>query len=203
MTIYYIGLGGDCSPAAVLRNLNLRPFALPFDWVVSSADTLCAAIFDKFSNYHDRLRVSHTNTAVVDAYGFTFPHDYPTIETAAVPTDEDTGPNETTLHPEWHTHIRTVQEKYRRRIDRFMALMTSPDPLIMVHRGSIHNVDKFKATFLACFNKTNIAYVVATTEQATAPDVFTCQPESNGDWNNKDIWAVALKAAADYLEMPK
>ena len=110
MTIYYIGLGSDCSPAAVFRNLNLRPFALPFDWVVSSADRICMAIRNRFNNYHDQLHVSHTNTAVVDKYGFVFPHDYPTIETTAVITDEDTGPNEATLHPEWFHHIKNVQE---------------------------------------------------------------------------------------------
>ena len=185
-----------------MRALNLRLFALPFDWVVSSPDLICTAIHDKFMSYHTNLSLIDSKTRVVDTYGFLFPHDYPTIETAAVPSDEDIGPTETTLHPEWHTHIRTVQEKYRRRIDRFMALLTSPDPLIIVHRGSVHNLEKFKALFLECFQKTNIAYVVATSEQSTSPDVFTCQPEVSGDWNNKDIWALALKAAADYLEKP-
>ena len=40
MDIHFITMGFDCSPASVLRNLNLRGFALPFDWVVSNINSL-------------------------------------------------------------------------------------------------------------------------------------------------------------------
>ena len=39
MSFNYLTIGQDCSPAAALRNLNLRDFALPFDWVVSNINT--------------------------------------------------------------------------------------------------------------------------------------------------------------------
>lgn len=199
MPIYYIGLGSDCSPAAALRNLNLRPFALPFDWVVSTTDRICLAIRNKFENYHDQLRISYTNTSVVDGYGFVFPHDYPTIETTDVPTDEEFGPNETTLHPEWFHHINYVQEKYIRRIERFIKLLSSSDPLIMLYRGTVNAIPMFRTTFLDCFQKTNIAYVVATSEESPAPDIFTCQPEAFGDWNNKHIWMTGIKSATEFI----
>ena len=40
MSYNYLTIGYDCSPAAALRNLNLREFALPFDWVVSNVTIL-------------------------------------------------------------------------------------------------------------------------------------------------------------------
>ena len=40
MSINYLTLGYDCSPAGALKNLNLREFALPFDWVVSNVTIL-------------------------------------------------------------------------------------------------------------------------------------------------------------------
>lgn len=32
----FVSLGYDCSPAFALRDLSLRPYALPFDWVQSN-----------------------------------------------------------------------------------------------------------------------------------------------------------------------
>lgn len=40
MFFNYLTIGYDCSPATALRNLNLREFALPFDWIVSKISSL-------------------------------------------------------------------------------------------------------------------------------------------------------------------
>jgi hypothetical protein len=32
----FISIGYDCSPAAALRVLNYRNFALPFDWIITN-----------------------------------------------------------------------------------------------------------------------------------------------------------------------
>ena len=203
MTIHYISLGYDCSPANLLRDLDLRPFALPFDWVVSIPEYIAAAVRDKFSSYHKNLSLIESKTRVVDAYGFLFPHDYPTIKDNTIPICDEDVPVENIIHPDWAQHSEKIQEKYKRRIDRFNTLLLSPDPLIMVCRyQDVRRLSHLRAAFSDCYNKTNIAYVVATSEQSISPDVFTCQPEVGGDWNNKDIWALALKAAADYLEKP-
>lgn len=42
MSFNYLTIGNDCSPAAALKNLNLREFTLPFDWVVSNINGLQA-----------------------------------------------------------------------------------------------------------------------------------------------------------------
>ena len=48
MSINYLTLGYDCSPAGALKNLNLREFALPFDWVVSNVSILNNCFEDNF-----------------------------------------------------------------------------------------------------------------------------------------------------------
>lgn len=51
----YITIGRDCSPAAALRNLNIREFALPFDWIVSSISSIQECIEDHFEKFHSNL----------------------------------------------------------------------------------------------------------------------------------------------------
>ena len=80
MEISYIGLGSCCSPAAALRGLQLRNYALPFDWVVSSISALQTCIMDDFKSYHTHLYITNKRTRIIDKYGFEFPHDYPTID---------------------------------------------------------------------------------------------------------------------------
>ena len=77
MSINYMSLGYDCSPAATLKNLNIRDEALPFDWVVSNLQILITCIEDKFNSYHKNLRFNQRKTRLIDSYGFQFPHDYP------------------------------------------------------------------------------------------------------------------------------
>ena len=44
----FLTIGYDCSPAAALRELNLRNEALPFDWVVSNISSLEKCFQDNF-----------------------------------------------------------------------------------------------------------------------------------------------------------
>ena len=37
---HFLTLGYDCSPAGALREMGLREYALPFDWVVSTISSL-------------------------------------------------------------------------------------------------------------------------------------------------------------------
>ena len=78
--MYYIALGSDCSPAAALRNLNLREEAMPFDWCQTSVPQILDCIHDNFSNFHKNLKFNNTKTRVIDSYGIEFPHDYPFID---------------------------------------------------------------------------------------------------------------------------
>ena len=72
MTINYITLGSDCSTASALRTLELRDFALPFDWIVSSKISLINCINDDFKCFHSDLRFNKKKTRLIDKYGFEF-----------------------------------------------------------------------------------------------------------------------------------
>ena len=64
----YISLGFDCSPAAALRGLNLREFALPFDWVRMKVDILIRCLKDDFKNFHKNLKFNYNKKMLVDHY---------------------------------------------------------------------------------------------------------------------------------------
>ena len=75
MSYHYITVGGDCSPAAALRNLQLREFALPFDWIVSTVSMLEHCFRTKFDLFHRYVALDVTKTRVIDPFGSQFPHD--------------------------------------------------------------------------------------------------------------------------------
>jgi hypothetical protein len=52
---HFLTLGHDCSPAAALRNLDLREQALPFDWVVSNVTSIHKCVEENFSRFHINL----------------------------------------------------------------------------------------------------------------------------------------------------
>jgi hypothetical protein len=125
MDVQFITLGTTCVPAAALRNLNLRQFALPFDWVNFNAQKLCAIIQNNFEGYHNNLRAGPTQ--IVDGYGVIFPHDYPTVEKQVLTIDEEAdigGIPERAILPGWEAHVGAVREKYARLIERFHSLMS-------------------------------------------------------------------------------
>ena len=117
----YITIGSDCSPAAALKNLNLRKYALPFDWVVTNTDGLSKCFEDNFSNFHTNLSFNHNKKRLIDEYGFEFPHDYPLMDNIH-DTDDNTGEGlfaeEDGKHitDDWRNYYNTIKEKYNRRI---------------------------------------------------------------------------------------
>jgi hypothetical protein len=194
--ICYISIGSECSSAAALRNLQLRNFALPFDWVVTSPIAFTKCIMDDFHLFHKQLQ-KYNQSRIIDAYGILYPHDYPTVE-ARVPNPDGTY-TEKPLAADWANYSGPVVEKYERRITRFLNLMNGPQPLVILYRGSVSNVCLFKSVFTKKYNKTNIVFVVATNEQTDESNIFTCQPEKNGKWNDELIWKETIDRAVRYL----
>lgn len=72
MNFNYLTIGYDCSPAAALRGLHLREFALPFDWVVSNVNILQMCFETKFKDFHKSLTFNYNKTRLIDHYGFNF-----------------------------------------------------------------------------------------------------------------------------------
>ncbi len=73
----FLTIGNDCSPAAALRDLNLRKFALPFDWIKINITHLEKCLEDNFINFHCNLKLNKNKSRLIDTYDFEYPHDYP------------------------------------------------------------------------------------------------------------------------------
>ena len=115
-------MGNDCNPATDLRSLGLREMAMPFDWVRSTPDIISRCIRTGFYGFHADLRLDPVSERVVDGLGIEFTHDYPNLETY----------NNTPVLEGWEAYIPIICEKYHRRIQRFVELMRSNLPVVIV-----------------------------------------------------------------------
>ena len=121
-------LGYDCSPASALKELKLREFALPFDWIVSTVIILEECFKDNFQKFHKNLKFNNINSRLIDEYGFEFPHDYPINYTndADINYTNDVDINiddvyipESQIINNYEDYYDIVLKKYNRRIERF------------------------------------------------------------------------------------
>lgn len=180
----FIPFGEACGPAKALRTLNLREFALPFDWVRSTPESLVRAVDDDFKSFHEDLRLSECKLYVSDSYGIQFPHDYPTQTHMTNVCDENS--IEDIIVEHWMESIPATREKYARRIERFHSLMNSDEQLTILTTCKLKNIEVFRELFLRKYNKTNILYVVLSEDDVTeeekerllAEGVSVCDPET-------------------------
>ena len=197
MVINYLTLGYDCSPAATLRNLNLRKFALPFDWVVSNVHILENCFEDNFLKFHKNLKFNHNKTRLIDEYGFQFPHDYPLIHMKNIDNNkvgEGIFGEETNnfITDEWNNYYDTVLEKYNRRIDRFKSIINDINPIIVLCRYNTKQVSKLQEIFIKCFNKQNVYFLNSSNEVFENSKIKNIYTEKNGEWNDTNIWKQGL-----------
>ena len=178
----YISLGFDCSPAAALRGLNLREFALPFDWVRMKVDILISCIKDDFKNFHKNLKFNYNKKMLVDNYGFQFLHDYPLISDG----------NDTIID-NWQDYYDDVYDKYQRRIERFREIMKSPKPIIVLCRHNIEYVIQLKKFLNSHYNKTDIYFLVSSKESYEDNYIKLINTERNNKWNELDIWKEGIE----------
>jgi hypothetical protein len=187
--VNYISMGQDCSPASSLKNLGLRKFSSPFDWIVSSIEGVKCCINQDFKNFHKNLKFNFTRTRVIDSYGFEYPHDYPGEKQKSIQEDDIPGENKICLN--WEEFIPEVLEKYERRIKRFINLMNNPEPIIVFYTGNLKNVYELRKLFYEKYHKHNIFFVVCSKEKSLDTTVITCNPNIK-IWNDIDIWKKAL-----------
>ena len=193
----YISLGTDCSCAAALRNLGLRDYALPFDWVSSEPNKIYTCIMDDFNQFHRNLTLNSQNTRVIDEYGLEFPHDYPTSS-----EDLNVGEGvigEAKIIDGWEKCHDLVLEQYKRRIERFKGIFSSAEPVVALYRGNPSDLYFFRSAFLEKYNKTNIVYVVSSTVPYDSEDTIVCNTEETGKWNLSDIWSDAILKAKERI----
>lgn len=183
----YLPFGESCAPATGVRNLHLRSFALPFDWMRASAEQLVKVVENDFAGFHENLAVSPCKKFVVDGYGMEFPHDYPTEKQGLdIDTQDDCIIHEDILAHTWRNSIEINTEKYARRIVRFRAMLSSPEPILVVTTCRLKHIHEFKDLFLRKYGKTNICYAVLSDEVITEEEkaafleegVCLCDPET-------------------------
>ena len=185
----FLTLGNDCSPAAALKDLNLRNFALPFDWVASSMDSLKNCLESNFSRYHTELKFNHNKTRLIDYYGFQFPHDYPINNTDMISDDtyipEENGKQ---ILDNWYEHYDNIKRKYDRRIERFINIIQDTKPIIVLCRYNTYDVLRLQEILVRLYNKNNIYFINSSTEEYKSKTIICCYTEKNGIWNETSIW---------------
>jgi hypothetical protein len=192
MEYNYITIGYDCSPAAALRNLNLRDFALPFDWIVSNIGSIKMCIEDNFANFHKDLKYNHNKTRLIDYYGFEFPHDYPNdfSNTNEELIGEGVIGEETNkqIVSNWNDYYDIVIKKYERRINRFINIMNDNKPIIALSRYPKDHVYFLLDLFKKNYNKNNIIFINSSKELHFSKNVINCNTEINEIWNETAVW---------------
>lgn len=200
MSYHYITVGGDCSPAAALRNLQLREFALPFDWIVSTVSMIEQCFRTKFDRFHRYVALDATKTRVIDPYGFQFLHDYPLSHMRDV---EEHSIGEGVFGEEpgkcitdrWYDSYTIVFDKYQRRIERFQNSMNdTTKPIIVLCRYSTADVLRLQTLFATYYKRTDVYFVNSSTELFENDTILNIHTEKNNVWNDVHIWREGMDA---------
>lgn len=132
-TTIVISLGTDCTVASVLRDLNLRHAAYPFDWMYSSFQGVCQALADDFSHFlePESLKLASKQRAVTDYYGFLFVHDFPTIQHEAAINDNESH-EWAKIRDDWQNFTNPIREKYQRRIERLRKVFEGNNHVLLI-----------------------------------------------------------------------
>ena len=152
----FISLGLDCTPAIELRSLGLRKTAMPFDWLRSTPSAIIDCIRTDFSGYHADLRLDLVAERVVDGLGQEFSHDYPTLESY-----------ENTMHTleGWEAYVPLINEKYHPRIQRFIGLMRSDIPTVILCTMNFSDIEDVRQAIRDTYNRTSRLVFVSLTSE--------------------------------------
>lgn len=189
-------LGSNCGPAYVLRNLNLRQYALPFDWIVSNINSLEQCFATNFEKFHKNLRFNSTKKRLIDEYGFEYPHDYPLISNNGIVNIEIDTIGEGLINEEtdkyicdnWKNYHSIVLEKYNRRIDRFKNIVYDTKPIIALCQYSPQDIIKLKQLFITYYNKYNIIFINNSSFYESFSDNIINANTEIYAWNDMTIW---------------
>jgi hypothetical protein len=142
----FISLGNDCTPAIELRSLGLRKTAMPFDWLRSTPSSVAHCIRNDFLGYHDNLRLDLVAERVVDGLGQEFSHEYPTLESYN---------NVARTLEGWEAYIPLINEKYYPRIQRFIGLMRSDLPVVILCTMNYVDIEEVREAIRERYGRSN------------------------------------------------
>jgi hypothetical protein len=105
------------------------------------------------------------------------------------------------ITPEWPKYYDIVKAKYERRIERFLAIVADPKPVMVLCRWPTHVVKQLKIMFSLYFQKNNVFFVNSTTEpnDAAFPWIHNCYTEANGTWNQNEVWQSGIDVMASRI----
>jgi len=176
----YISMGNDCNPATDLRFLGLRETAMPFDWVRSTPNIISTCIRSDFAGFHTDLRLNPISERVVDGLGIEFTHDYPNLETY----------NNVPVIEGWEAYIPLVNEKYHRRIQRFVGLIRSELPIVILCNMTFGGIETVREAIRERYSRASGIVFVSTNSEGFPSNHNTLWCAS------KDILPQRLKFAA-------
>lgn len=199
--VYYISLGYDCSTASALRNLNLRSFALPFDWVESQIQGIEKCLKDDFKYFHKDLMFNKPKNRLVDSYLFQFPHDYP-FNTSSENFEDTVNSNDNrfreikndTIVSNWNDYHDEVLKKYDRRIQRFRGIANSDEPIIVLCRyNNVKSVTRLQNIFSEIYNKNNVYFINSDKTSYENDRIININTEKNDIWNESNVWKEGIE----------
>ena len=192
MIFNYLTIGYDCSPASALNGLNLREFALPFDWVVSNTKALQMCFETNFEYFHKNLTFNHNKTKLIDHYGFQFPHDYPLTNMTNFENNigegvfgEQCGK---CITEKWCDHYSVVLNKYNRRIERFNNIVNDVKPIVVLCRYNTKEVLELQSLFMKYYKKNNIYFVNSCKESFENDYIKNIHTETKNKDNDENVW---------------
>jgi hypothetical protein len=195
----FLTLGRTCKPAAVLRHMDYREFALPFDWVQSSINSFEKCFKDGFRRYHCGLQMNNEGKRLIDVYGFEFPHDYPT----EMELEESEYITENKIVKDWDKYYSKNVEKYSRRIERFLEIVRSKKPIIILCDFFYNDVIKLRELLKTYYNKDNVFFINSTPnvyeEDVSSYNIINIYTERNGKWNDIDIWKPVVERVINQI----
>ena len=193
-----VPIGVHCSAAAALRRLNIREMAFPFDWMVSGFINLYNCFNEDFKHFLEKnsLRPRYDNQAIVDYYGFEFPHDFPTTQNLI--SKENAGDGQVAqslIHPNFKDYADAVKSKYDRRIERLYQILNSSEKVFFIrHFGMDRNqAISFRDLILKKFPKLDFLLVVVNPVQMQEVNwnlnkIRNYYLDDRQAWNNPAEW---------------
>lgn len=182
---HLISLGNNCEPAMRLRDHNLRNEAYPLDWLFTlHFDGLYKMLNENFENFLNPNYLRHNKVDIVnDYYKIRFVHDFPNPIHDNQDLGKDFLPSHLGFVENFLDYLPPIQEKYKKRIDRFYNKLNSTNDSIIFFRTHIKPDDAKK---LILFFKNNYPQLNFTL-------VALYGLEEKNDWENVSINDLPIK----------
>lgn len=167
-----IGLGQVCSTAAALQAFDLRNAAYPFDWTITPFLGLQATLAQEFRDYLNpsHFSIREDNHGIINKYGIVFVHDFPTVDYTGSDIQKEDGIGESVLAPDWLDALPLIQNKYERRINRFIEQCHSKNKIYFFRHFQITRIEakKLRNTIESLYPKLDFVLVVVGNNQSYA-----------------------------------